>query len=137
MAPSIPPTFWPIEQLPGLSLAEQRSLQSCDIQTTADLLNIARTTSQVEALARQLRCPPKFVRKWAALANLARVPEVGCTYCGLLLHAGISSPQQLAQASPHRLHPQILRLHVATLRRRDLTPTASQVSQWIHQAQRL
>ena len=137
MDSSLSSAFWPIAQLPGLSEQEQRSLQACGVRTTHDLLRQTQTAAQIASLAQYLGRPAKYVTKWAALANLARVPAVGCTYCGLLLHAGISSPQQLAQASPHRLHPQLLRLHVQTLRRRDLTPSASQVSQWIAQAQQL
>lgn len=134
---SKPTPAWPIEQLPGLSAQEQQRLSDCGIHTTADLLQQTQGDRPLQALAIALGRPAKHLKKWSILANLAQVPSVGCTYCGLLLHAGISSPQQLAQASPHRLHPQILRLHVATLRRRDLTPTVSEVSQWIAQAKLL
>ena len=128
---------WPIEQLPGLSEKEQAVLQQVGIATTFDLLRRTQALAQLRALANQIKHPPKYVQKWAALADLARVPGVDCRYCGLLLHAGIGSAAQLAQASAHRLHPQLLRLHVKVLRRRDLAPTAGQVSQWIRAAQRL
>ena len=128
---------WPIEQLPGLRKKEQRQLQLVGVNTTLDLLCQTQTHAQLQVLARRLNCPPKYVRKWAALADLSRIPGVGCRYCGLLLHAGISSATQLAEASAHRLHPQLLRLQVIALRRRDLAPTASQVSQWIQAAQGL
>ena len=128
---------WPIEQLPGLSEVEKAKLQQAEILSTADLLKLTQSPTQRQALSKQLGVHLKYVGKWAALADLARVPGVGCDYCGLLLHSGISSVATLAGASAHRLHPQVMRLYVATLRRRDLTPTASQVAQWIARARHL
>jgi predicted flap endonuclease-1-like 5' DNA nuclease len=79
----------------------------------------------------------QYVNKWVALADLARVPGIGCQYCGLLLHAGICSVTQLAQTPAHKLHQQILRLQVATLQRRDLCPHVEEVAGWIKQARML
>jgi uncharacterized protein YciW len=42
---------------------------------------------------------------------------------------------KLAQMPAHKIHQQLLRLHVATLQRRDLCPDISQVQNWIKQAQ--
>ena len=128
---------WPIEQLPGLSAVEQQKLQGAGIVSTADLLEQTQSPAQRQAFSQKLGLHLKYVGKWAALADLARVPGVGCDYCGLLLHSGIASVGMLAGASAHRLHPQVMRLYVATLRRRDLTPTASQVAQWIARAKLL
>lgn len=128
---------WPIDQLPGLTADEQGKLQAQGIQTTLELLQQTQSPAQQRALSQAIALHGKHVGKWSALADLARVPGVGCTYCGLLLHGGIGSVAQLAAASVHRLHPQLLRLHVATLRRRDLSPSASQVAQWIAQAKQL
>lgn len=128
---------WPIEQLPGLSEVERAKLKQAGILSTADLIHQTHSPAQRQALSQRLEVHLKYVGKWSALADLARVPGVGCDYCGLLLHSGISSVATLAGASAHRLHPQVMRLYVATLRRRDLTPTASQVAQWIARAQHL
>jgi hypothetical protein len=68
------------------------------------------------------------------MANLARIPSVGCQYCGLLLHAGVASADQLAQMPVELLHQQILKLHVATMQRNDLTPSVDRVQKWIQQA---
>lgn len=125
---------WSIAQLPGLSLKDQTLLLQCGIQTTQQLLQKTKTPLQKQALANQLQMHPQRVTKWSALADLARVPAVGCQYCGLLLHAGISSPAQLAQTPLSRLHQQILKLHVAMMQRQDLCPSLDQVAQWIEQA---
>ena len=128
---------WSIAQLPGLSGLNQSQLQECGIATTRQLLQKTRTPDQRLALAHQLQIHIKYVNKWVALADLARIPSVGCQYCGLLLHAGVASVILLAQLPPHRLHQQILRLHVATMQRRDLCPSVEQVQSWIQQARML
>lgn len=128
---------WDISQLPGLSLQEQEQLVALNIRTTIELLRCTQTGQQRQALANQLHLHVQYVNKWTALADLSRIPEVGCQYCGLLLHAGISSPAQLAQTSLPRLHRQLLKLQVATLQRSDLCPSLEQVRRWIQQARSL
>ena len=125
---------WSIERLPGLSSEHQTKLVDRDITTTAKLLQTAATPEQKILLANKLQIDVKYVNKWVALADLARVPSVGCQYCGLLLHAGIASPTQLAQIPVLRLHQQILKLQVATMQRRDICPGVEIVQNWIEQA---
>ena len=131
---AIQPCDWPIEQLPGLNHQDQSQLIECGITTTLALIRKASHLAQRQVLANQLRIPIQYVNKWVALADLARIPSVGCQYCGLLLHAGVGSAFQLAQIPPHRLHQQILRLQVATMQRRDLCPSIEEVQKWIQQA---
>ena len=128
---------WAIEQLPGIKEEDAAKLRLGGITTTGKLLETAKSTSSKEELANQLQVHPQYLNKWVALADLARVPGIGCQYCGLLLHAGIGSVKQLAQTPTHRLHQQILRLQVATMQRRDLCPDMAQVTVWIQQAQNL
>lgn len=127
----------PIAQLPGLSLQDQTQLLDCGIQTTQHLLQATRTATQRQTLATRLQTRIQRIHKWAALASLSQIPAVGCQYCGLLLHAGIISPAQLAQTPIARLHQQILKLHVATMQRPDLCPDLGQISEWIDQAQQM
>ncbi|MFP4121101.1 MAG: DUF4332 domain-containing protein [Coleofasciculus sp.] len=134
---SIPVRDRAIEHLPGLSEQDCAKLQQQGITTTAQLLKVANSRQSKQALANQLQIKAQYVHKWVALADLARVPSIGCEYCGLLLHAGIISVKQLAQTPTHKLHQQILRLQVATMQRRDLCPTVDQVAAWIQQARQL
>jgi Domain of unknown function (DUF4332) len=122
---------WSIEQLPGLS----KELQNCGITTTAMLVKQGKTPASRLALANKLQIHLQHVNKWVALADLARIPSVGCQYCGLLLHAGIISVALLAQIPNHKLHGQILRFQVATMQRRDLCPSVELVQQWCQEAQ--
>lgn len=128
------PCYWSIDKLPGLKEKEQQLLQSLGIATTKDLLNKANTSQGKETLASLLQLNIKYVSKWVALADLARIPRVGCQYCGLLLHAGVASVTQLTQTPVHRLHRQIMRLQVATMQRKDLCPSVELVQQWIEEA---
>ncbi|MEB3886369.1 DUF4332 domain-containing protein [Lyngbya sp. CCY1209] len=131
---SIQACDWPIAQLPGIGDENLQLLRGCGIETTQQLLQKGQTHAQKMMLANRLQINLRDVSKWVAMADLARVPSVGCQHCGLLLHSGIGSVTQLAQMPVHRLHQQILRLHVATLHRRDLCPSVDRVQIWIQQA---
>jgi len=131
------PCSWPIEQLPGLSQEDQTRLQDHGIHTTQQLLQQVGTPAQKQRLAAQLQIHVQHVNKWVALADLAKIPSVGCQYCGLLLHAGVASCAQLAQTPLHRLHPQIMRLQVAMMQRPDLCPPVEAVAIWMQQARSL
>ncbi|MEA5616276.1 DUF4332 domain-containing protein [Cronbergia sp. UHCC 0137] len=124
----------PIEQLPGLSDAEQSQLQESGITTISKLVKQGKTPQARLILANKLQINVQSINKWVALADLARVPSVGSQYCGLLLHSGIISVAQLAQIPTHRLHQQVMRLQVATMQRRDLCPPIELVQQWSQQA---
>jgi nucleotidyltransferase/DNA polymerase involved in DNA repair len=128
---------WSIGDLPGLNSVEQTLLQELGITTTGQLLAIAPDAITKQQLAVKLCFKIQYVNKLVALADLARLAGVGCQYNGLLLHTGIISVKQLAQMPAHKIHQQLLKLHVATLQRRDLCPDLAQVQNWIKQARAL
>jgi predicted flap endonuclease-1-like 5' DNA nuclease len=126
---------WPIGDLPGLQAYERDALIELDITTTRELLAVAADNVTKQELATNLGAKIQYVNKLVALADLARLPGVGCQYNGLLLHTGIISVRQLALMPAHKIHQRLLRLHVATIQRRDLCPGLAQVQGWIKQAQ--
>jgi predicted flap endonuclease-1-like 5' DNA nuclease len=128
---------WSIGDLPGLNKSERASLEEFGITTTGELLAAAPDAATKLKLAVTLGTKIQYVNKLVALADLARLPGVGCQYNGLLLHTGIISVRQLSQLPAHKIHQQLLKLHVATLQRRDLCPDIAQVQGWIKQAQEL
>ncbi|MBE9047292.1 DUF4332 domain-containing protein [Pleurocapsales cyanobacterium LEGE 10410] len=130
------PQYWSIDLLPGLKLPEQRLLKANGINDTKELLSRAHDLQSKQALANKLKLNSKSVSKWVALADLARVPSVGCQYCGILLHTGIISVSQLAQTPFDRLHHHVLRLQAATLQRK-LSPPVEQVKKWVDEAKLL
>lgn len=129
--------YWHIDQLPGLSSQELAQLRAASIPNTQILLEQTQTIPLKRALAERLNLSLPTITKWSVLADLARIPSVGCYYCGLLLHIGILSIPQLAQAHPDRIHKSILRLQVATLRRKDLCPPVDLVQRWIREGRSL
>jgi len=128
---------YPLDQLPGISPAHALGMAQLGLNSTDQLRRYGVSVEHRQTLAKTLQVPLRYVTKWVILADLARVPGVGCQFNGLLLHAGIMSVPQLAACSAQRLFTQLRRLHVATLQRNDLCPTADQVNLWIHQAKAL
>lgn len=127
-----------LEQLPGLSAKACQNLKDHGITTTHTLLKKAgRSRSQKEALAIAIGVRFQLLAKWLAFADLAQIPAVGCQHCGLIVHSGIVSLEQLAQTPLDRLHKQIMRLQVQNLQRADLCPDMGEISVWIKQAQQL
>ncbi|WP_310418042.1 DUF4332 domain-containing protein [Chamaesiphon sp. OTE_8_metabat_110] len=128
---------WSIGDLPGLNKPEQLLLQELGIMTTGQLLLVAPDAATKQQLASSLGAKIQYVNKLVALADLARLPGVGCQYNGLLIHAGIISIKQLSQMPAHKIHQQLLKMHVATLQRRDLCPNLAEVQNWIGQAREM
>lgn len=125
---------WPLSALPGISDEQVQQLQTLKLQTTTDLLRLARSPQTLQSAAAQLQIPLRYLQKWAALSDLAQLPSVGCQYCGLLLHSGIASVSQLAITAPGKLHTRIRKLHTMTMKRSDLCPTPDQVVCWVREA---
>lgn len=123
-----------LQALPGLREEYLQALRQAGLETTADLLKVARSPDQLQAIAAQRQLPLRYLQKWVALADLARLPSVSNDYCGLLLHSGVASVAHLSLQAPGRLHTQIRKLHTMTMRRSDLCPTPDQVVQWVREA---
>ncbi|MDJ0531082.1 MAG: DUF4332 domain-containing protein [Xenococcaceae cyanobacterium MO_207.B15] len=129
--------YWSIDKLPGISKKDQDLLTSNGIYTTQDLLAKVKTPQDKYTLANKLQISLKYINKWSALADLARIPTVGCEHCGALLHSGIASVAQLKQTPLSQLHSHLKRLYVGNTRNKDLSPSVGQVKQWIEQAKLL
>ncbi|MEA5485833.1 MULTISPECIES: DUF4332 domain-containing protein [Pseudanabaena] len=129
---------FPIDQLPALNTEDGKKLKDHSITTTRALLQKAgRTKAQKEELAIALGVRFQLLTKWIAFADLARIPAVGCQHCGVIVHSGIVSVEQLAQTPLDKLHKQIMRLQVQNFNRADLCPDIGEMSIWIKQAQQL
>lgn len=127
---------WSLEDLPGISAEQVRQLHTLGLQTTTDLLRLRRSPQHLQTAANQLKLPLRYLQKWVALSDLAQLPSVGCQYCGLLLHSGITSVRQLATVAPGKLHSRIRKLHTMTMKRSDLCPTPDLVVRWVQEAKR-
>jgi len=127
----------PLDCLPGLDTRSQQQLAALGITRVAQLHRLGQTSGNKQALSQRLGVPQRYISKWLALADLARVPSVGCTYNGLLLHVGIASVAQLATASVVSLYPKLRRLHSKLLGNAAQCPSQDQVVQWIQEARQL
>ncbi|WP_066342830.1 DUF4332 domain-containing protein [Geminocystis sp. NIES-3708] len=123
-----------IENLHGISPMDVKSLKSLGINTNLELLKFTVNSQKQQELALKIGVNHKNILKWIVLADLSRLESVGSEYCGLILHSGILSTAQLSQITASQLHRQVLRLQVATLRRKDLCPSLSLVQTWIKEA---
>ncbi len=128
---------WSLQDLPGLSEADRTQLHNLGIKSTFHLLRQAWSRSGKEDLSAQTGIHLQHIQKWVALSDLARVPSVGCEYCGVLLHSGIVTLEQLARTPAGPLHRQIMRLQVSLFRSPDRCPNAGQVNAWTQQANTL
>ncbi|EDZ96808.1 MAG: DUF4332 domain-containing protein [Limnospira sp. PMC 1291.21] len=135
--PKITSCYWEISQLPGLDADNIKLLNKCGIQNTQQLLARGSNNAHKIALSNQLGINIRNISKWVAMSDLARVPSIGYQYCGVLLHSGVSSVNQLSQMSIQQLHKQILRLYVGTIKSRQICPSIDVIQTWIKQSQRL
>jgi Domain of unknown function (DUF4332) len=135
--PPLKSANWSLEHLPGLSEADRTTLHALGIKSTFHLLRQAWTSSGKEDLSARSGIHIQHIQKWVALCDLARVPSVGCDYCGVLLHSGIATLEQLARTPAGPLHRQIMKLQVALFRNRDRCPNAGQINLWTQQANTL
>ncbi|BAQ64510.1 DUF4332 domain-containing protein [Geminocystis sp. NIES-3709] len=126
-----------VKNLPGISPIDVKNLKSLGINTNFALLQCTIDRQKQEELALKMGVNVKNILKWTALADLSRLESVGSKYCGLILHSGILSCSELSQASTFKLHRQIVRLQVGTLRNKDLCPPLSLVHTWIKEAKTL
>lgn len=118
-----------------MSAQDYQKLYELEVETTTQLMRRTQTLAKQRQLAARLQMSDRWVRKWMALAELSHLKSVGCQYCGLLLHAGVTSVAQLSTLNTSVLHRHILRLQVTMTRRRDLCPPVGTIAQWIHEAQ--
>lgn len=126
--------YWEISELPGLGTDNIKLLNKCGIENTQQLLTRGSNNANKIALSNQLGINIRDISKWVAMSDLARVPSIGYQYCGVLLHSGVSSVNQLSQMSIQQLHKQILRLYVGTWQSRQLCPSVDVIHTWIKQA---
>ncbi|GAB4357949.1 MAG: hypothetical protein Fur0042_27410 [Cyanophyceae cyanobacterium] len=129
--------FWSLDRLPGLTESDREGLATLAITNSQQLLQRGATVEARRAIAQALHLHEHHVHKWVVLADLARVPSVGDRHCGLLLHAGVTSTVQLAQASVGRLHRDLVRFHVTLYHHRRWCPARTDTEQWIEDARQL
>jgi DNA-binding transcriptional regulator YdaS (Cro superfamily) len=128
---------WLIEALPGLNPEDCQKLKECGIETTLELCQRTRKRSSRQELATQMQISIRDINQWGAMADLSRVPSVGCQYCELLLQVGTYSVRQLAQVSWHDLRKRVSRFQMTTTQQPKLSLDPELMAQWIQEARQL
>jgi predicted flap endonuclease-1-like 5' DNA nuclease len=122
---------------PSIGPKTAKQLAAIGIQTVADLL-----TTDAEELVRRLghkRLQARQVRQWQQQATLAtRVPLLRGHDAQILVALGITLPEQLAQADPHKLWAEVEPFVASKPGKRILrgsqTPDFSKVKDWVRYA---
>ncbi len=128
---------WLIEVLPGLNHEDCQKLKQCGIETTLELCKRTRKRSSRHDLATQMQISIRDITQWGVMADLSRVPSVGCQYCTLLLQVGTYSVRQLAQVSWHDLRKRVAQVQMRATQQPKLSLDPELMAQWIQEAQQL
>lgn len=131
------PAELPLSQIAAINPEDALLLEQQGIVTNLDLLGYAGRHSERPLLAEQLAVTVQQVNRWVILADLARVPSVGATYCDFLLQMGICSTVQLARTPMEDLQRTVSRFQMPILQQAELCPDMGLIATWIGQARQL
>src|SRR5262249_44563101 len=123
-----------LESIEGIGPVTASKLRAVGVNTAADLLNAAGTSSSAAKLAKQLGkgFTKTSIRDLAEIVELEGLVGVGAKYSQLLRIAGINSKKELARRNPAQLHAKLQEINTAHKRRivKQL-PSLSAVTDWI------
>ena len=118
-----------MSEFQGLNPAQIEKLREAGIENSDDMMRVWADQPNRTALLQKTGIGLDHFTDLASMSRLARVKNVGPTYVGVLLAAGIDGPKTLFEHTPETL---VKRLgEVAT--EKNLTspvPTLEQVSPW-------
>lgn len=136
--PDIEGNSQPIECIETIQprLLEQLKNEPFMITTTLHLLDVCRTQTQCQTLARQLSTELSVINQWRCVADLMRLPEMNYLSACLLEETTIQSVQDLAERETVSLAAQLTETQIRHHPKNNL-PNAKTVSEWIHSAQKL
>ena len=125
-----------IKKLKGVTVGLAALLRAQGIRTSDDLLEMAATEAQRQALARRLDVAPQLILAMANRADLARINGIGGIYGDLLEHSGVDTVQGLATRRPDNLHRAISNANQAKGLAK-MPPSEDMVEGWIKQARNI
>jgi predicted flap endonuclease-1-like 5' DNA nuclease len=125
-----------IIDIEGIGPVYAKKLNSVDIFTTSDLLEVGGTPRGRKELAEKTGISDKLILRWINMADLFRIGGVGEEYSDLLEMAGVDTVVELAKRVPENLHAKMLEVNEKkNLVRRP--PALNEVKQWIEEAKKL
>lgn len=122
-----------IKDIEGIGEAITKTLHGADIQTTADLLEVAASKKGREKLAEKTGLSEKRILTWCNLADLMRIKGVSSQYGELLHAAGVDTVKELAQRNAANLAAKMTEVNEAkNLCKKP--PAEKNVTDWVEQA---
>jgi hypothetical protein len=115
--------------------AAEESLASLHITTADSLLHVVTTSEMRRELAKKLKVEPRLVKRWADIADLMRIPELGPSAVRLLDLVGVGSRRSLSLREPKDLYEEI---QAVAHSQKIIGPIPGErtVSAWIREAKR-
>jgi hypothetical protein len=127
---------YPIAGIRAISAFYADKLKHAHIRSTGALLARARTPKARKDLAEASHIPVDYIRRWADIADLMRVPGVAGDYAELLVAAGADTLGELRRRSAAKL---AVRMAEANAKRSLVTqlPSEKRIAAWIEAAKSL
>jgi hypothetical protein len=123
----------PLSKLGGVPPAYRRALKSRRITSCGQLLQVAATPAQRQALASATGLDPDGLLTLARWADMARVTGIGVIFGVMLEKLGVIDVAGLSARDPVELQEQLRQLnHDERMARR--APTLEEVADWVAQA---
>ena len=125
-----------IIDIEGIGPVYAEKLNSLNIYTASDLLEIGGTPLGRKELAEKTGISHKLILEWVDQADLLRIKGIGEEYSDLLEAAGVDTVVELAKRVPENLHTKMLAVNEAK-KLVQRPPTLDEVKQWIEEAKKL
>jgi predicted flap endonuclease-1-like 5' DNA nuclease len=125
-----------LQSVEGIGPERSAALAGVGIKTRQHLLERGATPEGRAEIASQSLIGQKHIDGWVSAIDLSRVKGIGAQYAGLLVAAGVTGINDLAQRSPASLRDQLAAVNETSNKVREL-PGASQVEDWVSQAKAL
>ncbi len=126
----------PILKVEGIGPKYREKLTSLGIKSTKDLLEMGRTPSGRDDLAKKTGISAKLILEWVVDADLMRLKGVSEEYADLLDEAEVKDVADLAKREPESLHAKLAEINEKKKLVRRL-PYVKDIKSWIEQAKKL
>ncbi|MGQ3672981.1 DUF4332 domain-containing protein [Xanthobacter sp. TB0136] len=127
---------YPIINIEGIGAIFAEKLKAVGIQTTAALLDEAKTPKGRRELAEKTGIAEHSILKWANMADLMRIKGVGEEYSELLEAAGVDTVKELKMRNAANLTKAMAEVN-ATRKLVRALPAETVVARWIEEAKTL
>lgn len=126
-----------IDDIEGIGPVRRAKFLEVGIKDSDRLLKATRTPKLRKELADKTGISPKWILRFANMADLYRIPGVGSEYAELLEDAGVDTVVELAARVPANLHTTLKKVNGTAKRNTRQPPSLSEVTGWIAAAKKM